>query len=78
MAYGVPLALAYPVVAKHAGGDSMLYEARINSLKTRHARLDDQIFDEDRRPMPDQRVLMRLKLEKLRLKEEIERLSVRC
>ncbi|MBE7619989.1 YdcH family protein [Gluconacetobacter entanii] len=55
----------------------MLYEARINSLKTRHARLDDRIFDEDRRPMPDQRVLMRLKLEKLRLKEEIERLSVR-
>ncbi|ATU74405.1 DUF465 domain-containing protein [Komagataeibacter rhaeticus] len=53
----------------------MSYEARINSLKTRHARLDARIFDEDRRPLPDEGALRRLKLEKLRVKEEIERLA---
>ncbi|GAB6968078.1 hypothetical protein JCM25156A_21150 [Komagataeibacter kakiaceti JCM 25156] len=53
----------------------MSYEARINSLKNRHARLDARIFDEDRRPMPDEVTIRRLKLEKLRLKEEIERLA---
>ncbi|MBB2202382.1 YdcH family protein [Gluconacetobacter tumulisoli] len=53
----------------------MSYEARIHSLRLRHARLDDRIFDEDRRPMPDIGILRRLKIEKLRIKEEIERLS---
>ncbi|ACI53232.1 protein of unknown function DUF465 [Gluconacetobacter diazotrophicus PA1 5] len=53
----------------------MSYEARIHSLRLRHARLDDRIFDEDHRPAPDPAVLQRLKVEKLRIKEEIERLS---
>ncbi|MDG6093962.1 YdcH family protein [Acetobacter sp. AN02] len=47
---------------------------RIESLARRHSILDQQISDEDHRPMPDQRVLMRLKLQKLRIKEEIDRL----
>ncbi|NVN11900.1 MULTISPECIES: YdcH family protein [Nguyenibacter] len=53
----------------------MSHEARIHSLRLRHARLDDRIYDEDRRPSPNSSVLRRLKLEKLRIKEEIERLS---
>jgi uncharacterized protein len=53
----------------------MSHEARISSLRLRHARLDDRIFDEDHRPAPDGGVLHRLKVEKLRIKEEIERLS---
>jgi len=52
------------------------YQSRIESLRSRHNRLDERIFDEGHRPMPDQRVLMCLKLEKLRLKEEIERLNM--
>ncbi len=36
--------------------------------------LESRIADEDQRPRPDSDVIMRLKVEKLRLKEELERL----
>ena len=52
----------------------MSLQTRIESLKERHAELELRIADEDQRPRPDSDVLMRLKLEKLRVKEEIERL----
>jgi len=52
----------------------MSLQTRLESLKDRHASLETQIADEDQRPRPDSDVLMRLKLEKLRVKEEIERL----
>jgi hypothetical protein len=52
----------------------MSLQARIESLKDRHASLDARIFDEDHRPKPDDRVLSRLKVEKLKLKEEMDRL----
>ena len=53
----------------------MSLQSRIESLKTRHASLDTRISDEDTRPAPNQATLNRLKLEKLRVKEELERLS---
>ncbi len=53
----------------------MSSEARIESLKGRHASLEVKIHDEDSRPRPDGDALNRLKLEKLRLKEEMERLQ---
>lgn len=52
----------------------MSLQARIDSLKERHAGLETRIMDEDHRPRPDNSVLSRLKLEKLRVKEEMERL----
>ncbi len=52
----------------------MNLQSRIESLKTRHASLDARVMDEDTRPMPDQSTLNRLKLEKLRIKQEMERL----
>ena len=52
----------------------MTLQSRIESLKSRHAELESRIFDEDQRPRPDADVMLRLKLEKLRLKEEMERL----
>jgi len=52
----------------------MNLQSRIDSLKDRHASLELRIADEDARPRPDSGVLTRLKLEKLRLKEEMERL----
>jgi hypothetical protein len=52
----------------------MSLESRIESLKGRHASLETRIVDEDSRPRPNSEALMRLKLEKLRLKEELERL----
>ena len=54
----------------------MSLHARIDSLKERHASLEMRIADEDNRPRPNSEALMRLKLEKLRLKEEMERLRV--
>ena len=52
----------------------MSLQARIESLTSRHASLETKIFDEDHRPRPDDGALSRLKLEKLRIKEEMERL----
>lgn len=52
----------------------MSLQSRIESLKERHATLETRIADEDHRPRPDGDALARLKLEKLRLKEEMERL----
>lgn len=50
---------------------------RLRSLQERHAALEARIADEDSRPRPDSEALSRLKLEKLRLKEEMERLRGR-
>lgn len=52
----------------------MNLEARLDSLKLRHSSLETRITEEDRRPRPDEEQLGRLKLEKLKLKEEMERL----
>ncbi len=52
----------------------MSLQARIESLSSRHASLEMKIFDEDHRPRPDGDALSRLKVEKLRLKEEMEKL----
>ena len=52
----------------------MTLQARLEALKERHAALELQIADEDQRPRPDSETLKRLKVEKLRVKEEMERL----
>jgi hypothetical protein len=52
----------------------MNLQARLDALKERHAALELRITDEDQRPRPDGETLNRLKLEKLHVKEEIERL----
>ena len=52
----------------------MNLQSRIESLKVRHAALESRIAEEDGRPQPDAAALSRLKQEKLRLKEEMERL----
>lgn len=52
----------------------MSLQARLESLKEKHASLELLIADEDHRPRPDEMVLTRLKVEKLRVKEELERL----
>lgn len=52
----------------------MTVQSRIDSLKDRHASLDERIAAETGRPRPDSDELARIKLEKLRLKQEMERL----
>jgi hypothetical protein len=56
-------------------GGTMSLQSHIEVLKERHAGLEMRICDEDNRPRPDSETLARLKLEKLRLKEEMERLQ---
>lgn len=53
----------------------MNLQSRLDSLKTRHASLETRISDEDHRPRPDTEALSKLKLEKLRLKDEMERVA---
>jgi hypothetical protein len=53
----------------------MSLQSRIASLTERHHSLEVRITEEDQRPRPDADVLVRLKLEKLRLKDELERLK---
>jgi hypothetical protein len=55
----------------------MSLQSHIEALKDRHAGLEARISDEDHRPRPNSDRLSRLKLEKLRLKEEMERLQHR-
>ena len=47
---------------------------RIESLKKRHTDLDQHIRAESSRPMPDGLRLHKLKIEKLAIKENIDRL----
>ena len=47
---------------------------RLRSLEERHATLERQIAVEDARPQPDDLALVRLKREKLRVKEESAKL----
>jgi hypothetical protein len=61
----------------HIGnGGIMSLQSHLEALKERHAFLETRIADEDQRPRPDAEALTRLKLEKLRLKDEMERLRV--
>ena len=53
----------------------MTLQARLESLKDRHASLETRILDEDHRPRPDLATLSQLKVKKLRLKEEMQRLQ---
>ncbi len=50
-------------------------DARLSSLQEKHMRLDRMILDEEKRSWPDETAVKRMKLEKLHLKEEIDRLS---
>lgn len=52
----------------------MSTEARLRSLEDRHGAVDRRIVEEEIRPMPNAEELSRLKREKLRLKDEMERL----
>jgi hypothetical protein len=55
----------------------MTVEDRVESLKARHAHLEHEIDEEIHRPLPNTIHLTELKREKLRIKEQIERISAR-
>jgi hypothetical protein len=47
----------------------------LEGLRSKHAHLEEAIDEELHRPLPDQVTITRLKREKLKVKEEIVRLS---
>lgn len=53
----------------------MNLQSRLSTLKERHADLETKIAEEGQRPRPDTDTLGRLKREKLRVKEEMERIK---
>lgn len=53
----------------------MTMQDYVESLRSKHALLEEQIDEELHRPLPDQSILTRLKREKLRIKDEIARLG---
>jgi hypothetical protein len=48
--------------------------ARLDALQQRHASLEARLYDEDHRPQPDAETICRLKIEKLQIKDEMERI----
>ncbi len=50
------------------------YAARVDALRRRHLSLGELVEEEHRRPLPDATRLTDLKRQKLRLKDELERL----
>ncbi|MEM1087923.1 MAG: DUF465 domain-containing protein [Pseudomonadota bacterium] len=55
----------------------MSVDRRIEELSRRHAKIDEQIRDEEKRPSADITVVKTLKRQKLRLKEQIGELRPR-
>jgi hypothetical protein len=53
----------------------MTTQEYVESLRSKHAHLEQRIDDEMHRPLPDQSILSRLKREKLRVKDEMTRLN---
>jgi hypothetical protein len=53
----------------------MAVEARVDALKQMHADLEEAIETESNRPKPDEAVIADLKRQKLRIKDEINRLD---
>lgn len=55
----------------------MSLQTHVESLNQKHAEIEDVIAREELRPHPDALRLMELKKQKLRLKEEMVRLTVK-
>ncbi|MEM0900474.1 MAG: DUF465 domain-containing protein [Pseudomonadota bacterium] len=54
----------------------MSLEGHLEALERKHLKLEEQISSAFGRPAPDQTALSQMKREKLKIKEEIERIRV--
>ena len=54
----------------------MSIEERVSSLQEKPASLEQNLMDENSRPMPDSVAIKSIKREKLTIKDEIERLRL--
>jgi hypothetical protein len=55
----------------------MSLESHVVTLRTKHSAIDRVLDREQHRPAPDLLTIKKLKVEKMRLKEEIARLDAR-
>jgi len=53
----------------------MSLQDRLTALKTKHAQLEEALADEFRRPLPDSYAINDLKRRKLRIKDELEKMT---
>mgnify|MGYP000971961547 CR=1 FL=1 len=51
-------------------------EVRFDALKAKHAEIENILFEEERRPLPDTQFVHELKRKKLKIKDELERISL--
>ncbi|MEX2614817.1 MAG: YdcH family protein [Alphaproteobacteria bacterium] len=65
------------ITAENRGSSTKSAEPRISSLKKRHASLESALDHEVGRPMPDAGTVAHLKREKLAIKDELQRLTLR-
>jgi hypothetical protein len=54
----------------------MMEDVRAQSLKAKHAELESQINEEERRPLPDTVLVHDLKRQKLKIKDELQKIAV--
>lgn len=54
----------------------MRVEEQVASLKARHAELEEALSQENARPLPDAATIADLKKRKLRIKDELAKLTV--
>lgn len=62
-------------VRLNLGGTFMSIAGHLDSLKQKHSLLEEKIADVSASPMPDQSRVTTLKREKLRLKEQIDKIE---
>lgn len=65
-----------PLVVNQGKGLTQMEKAHVDALESKHASIQAQIDLEEQRPHPDDVLLHKLKKEKLRLKDEINGLTV--
>jgi hypothetical protein len=51
-------------------------DARHEALRTKHAKIEGILFEEERRPLPDFNLVHELKRKKLKIKDELQRVVV--
>ncbi|MSO99273.1 MAG: DUF465 domain-containing protein [Rhodospirillaceae bacterium] len=54
----------------------MTEDVRMESLKAKHAALEMQINEEEKRPLPDASIVHDLKRRKLKIKDELRKIAV--
>ena len=51
-------------------------DERHEALRSKHAEIEHILIEEERRPLPDTRLVHELKRKKLKIKDELQRLAV--